>query len=278
MSARNASSAAARAAVRSRAGAGRARRRFFAPVNLLTSVVLVFPLLIAYQLGLLVSPAAANGADLITGRVIALLGRSAWNYLLFNLALMVLFAVLLGVLRRRQEFDTRLFLPVLVESAIYALLVGPIIVWTMTAIGINPKLALDGLVAPLAAAQGAGGGGAPAGAAEAQLGALSRVALSLGAGVHEELVFRLAMIPALAWLLEKLGGLGRFLSLASAFVVSSLLFSAAHHVIGGEAWAVAPFVYRFFCGLIFASLFQFRGLAVAVYTHALYDLYVMFAR
>ena len=153
------------------------------------------------------------------------------------------------------------------ESCVYALLVGPIIVSTMAAIGINPKLAL---------AAAAAGGGAPVN--PQQLGSLTRVALSLGAGVHEELLFRLAMIPALSVLFARLVGLPRVVSLALAFIISSLLFSAAHHVIGGEPWAVAPFVYRFFCGMIFAALFQFRGLGVAVYTHALYDIYVMLLR
>jgi hypothetical protein len=238
------------------------RKRFFERVNLVTSLVLVFPLLLGYQLALVVSPQAANGADLITGRIIALLGTSAWswNYLAFNAALTVIFLVMLAVLRSRQEFNTRLFLPVLVESGAYALMVGPIIVMAMGALGINPKLALPAYVEPK------------------QLGVFTRIALSLGAGVHEELVFRLAMVPAFAWVLEKVGGLGRALSLLAAFVFSSLLFSAAHHVIGGEQWALAPFVYRFFCGMLFATIFQFRGFAVAVYTHALYDIYVMLAR
>lgn len=260
------------ASPRKPAASGRAVRRFFQPVNLTTSIVLVFPLLLAYQVGLLLSPGAQNGADLVTGRVVALLGNSAMHFLLFNLVLAAIFAVLLVVMRRRQEFDTRLFLPVILESGLYALAVGPLIVWTMTHLGINPKLALDGALAA-AAPDGSAGPADPK-----QLGVLARIALSLGAGVHEELVFRLAMIPALGWVLAKAGGLSRFTSLLVAFVVSSLLFSAAHHVIGGEPWTLAAFVYRFFCGMIFATLFQFRGFAVAVYTHALYDIYVMLLR
>lgn len=253
--------------------ASRTGRRFFQPVNLKTSIVLVFPLLIAYQVGLLFSTGAQNGADFITGPVVRLLG-SGRQFLLLNLALAAIFALLLVVLRRRQEFDTRLFLPVILESALYALAVGPLIVWTMAHLGINPKLALDGVLSA-AAPDGAAG---PAPTDPKQLGVLARLALSLGAGVHEELVFRLAMVPAIAWLLGKAGGLSRFVSLLAAFVVSSLLFSAAHHIIGGEPWTLAAFVYRFFCGMIFATLFQFRGFAVAVYTHALYDIYVMLLR
>lgn len=246
------------------------KRSLLSPVNLKTSIVLVFPLLIAYQLGLLFSRDAFNGADLLTGRIYALVG-SARNFLLFNVALAVIFVLLLVVLRRRQEFDTRLFLPVILESSLYALAVGPLIVWTMVHLGIDPKLSLGDLAQAAA-------GAAPDPVDPKQLGLLSRICLSLGAGVHEELVFRLAMVPGIAWLLSRGGGLGRALSLLGAFLLSSLLFSAAHHVIGGEPWRLVPFVYRFFCGMIFATLFQFRGFAVAVYTHALYDMYVMLLR
>jgi hypothetical protein len=58
-------------------------------------------------------------------------------------------------------------------------------------------------------------------------------------------------------------------------LVSAVLFSAAHHIVGGEPWRVGVFVYRILCGLIFAALFQWRGFAVAVYTHALYDVFVL---
>ena len=46
--------------------------------------------------------------------------------------------------------------------------------------------------------------------------------------------------------------------------------------LGGRV--VGVFVYRLLCGLFFALLFQLRGFAVAVYTHALYDIYVLMVR
>lgn len=228
-------------------------RAWLAPANLLTSLVLVLPLLIGYQFGVLFG--VGNGADVITGPMVRLL-RTPTNYLVFNLVLLAIFGVLLAVMRGKQQFHVRMFVPVLVESGLYALSMGSLIIYVMHAIGISPKLLVN--------AVGVEGMSVPA-----------RIATALGAGVHEELVFRLAMIPALALLFEKVGGVRRWMALAIAFVISSVLFSAAHHVIGGEPWHLGPFVYRFFCGMLFAALFQFRGLAVAVYTHALYDIYVM---
>jgi hypothetical protein len=229
-------------------------RNYFDRANLLTSVVLVFPLFLLYQLAVIALPnEVGNGADLITGRLIALLGGSRLNYLALDGAMLAAFVIAVALLRRKQRFDVRLFVPVVLESGVYALTMGAAIVYVMGLLGINPALAVGG----------------------AKPGVLVRIALSLGAGVNEELVFRLMMLPALALFFEKLVGMRRALAVAGAFVVSSLLFSAAHHVIGGEPWRLGAFTYRFFCGLIFASLFQFRGFAVAVYTHALYDIYVM---
>ena len=52
-----------------------------------------------------------------------------------------------------------------------------------------------------------------------------------------------------------------------------------HHIPPyGDPLHIGVFTFRFMAGLCFASLFWFRGFAVAVYTHALYDLYVLLVR
>jgi membrane protease YdiL (CAAX protease family) len=111
-----------------------------------------------------------------------------------------------------------------------------------------------------------------------QAGPMAKLVLSLGAGVHEELLFRLLMVGGGVWLFTHVLGLRRWLAVGLAIAISSALFSAAHHVIGGEPFRVGAFVYRALCGLVFAVIFQTRGFAVAVYTHALYDIYVLIVR
>jgi hypothetical protein len=62
-------------------------------------------------------------------------------------------------------------------------------------------------------------------------------------------------------------------------LVSSALFSAAHHVGPlGDPLRLGVFTYRMLAGIVFGLIFWFRGFAVAVYTHALYDMYVMLLR
>jgi hypothetical protein len=43
----------------------------------------------------------------------------------------------------------------------------------------------------------------------------------------------------------------------------------------GESFDMMTFVFRGVCGLVFTLIYQFRGFAPAVWTHALYDIWVL---
>ncbi len=225
--------------------------------NALTSLMLVFPLFLIYQIGILVLPSASNGVDLVTGQLLRLLHGQLGLYVLINAGLGVAFVIAMIVLGRRHEFTPRTFLPTLVESALYAGVMGTLIVLVMQNIlHVDPRLATT-----------------PPSTVPAGLG--THIVLAFGAGVHEELVFRLIMVGGGVWLLASVLGMRTWIAVVIAFAVSSVLFSAAHVFIGGEPWRTGAFVYRLLCGLIFASLFRWRSFAVAVYTHALYDIFVL---
>ena len=66
------------------------------------------------------------------------------------------------------------------------------------------------------------------------------------------------------------------MALGWAAVASSLLFSAVHYVGPyADAWTPFSFAFRFLAGMVFAALYAVRSFAVAVYTHALYDVLVL---
>jgi hypothetical protein len=229
----------------------------------LTSALLVFPLFLFYEVGVLAMPSVQNGADLITSQMLHLLHGNIGAYLALNGALAVAFVILCLSLRRNNSFNPRLFVPVLLESTIYALTMGSLICFVMVDfLHVDPKMWIHPLLAT----------------GPADVDPLAKLVLAVGAGVHEELIFRLVMVGGGVWLLSNVLGLRRGFAIVLAFAVSSVLFSAAHHIIGGEPWRLGAFTYRLLCGLFFATLFQTRGLAVAVYTHALYDIYVLIVR
>jgi hypothetical protein len=96
----------------------------------------------------------------------------------------------------------------------------------------------------------------------------------LGAGLYEEALFRLALIPLLYWTL-RLAFMPRLLACTLAVTASSLVFSLAHHAgVPGEAFTWFAFVFRWLAGIFFAWVFVIRGFGIAVGTHAAYDLLV----
>jgi len=228
------------------------------PRNLLTSLILVFPLFLIYQLGVLFTLPMLNGADFVTLLLFQTFGLSLQGYLGFLGGVLCLFLMALLVLRRRQRFDRATIIPVLLESVVWALTMGSVIVFIMTKIlGIPPRLAVG---------------------VEGQ-GLLTRFVMSLGAGVYEETVFRLGLMNGLDVLLEKAFKVVRWVALLTALLFSAAVFSAAHHLPPyGDPLALGPFVFRLLAGIFFGLLFSRRGFAVAVYTHAFYDIFVLVVR
>lgn len=215
--------------------------------DLLNSLILVVPLLLIYELGLLLTGGETlNGVDFIT----VFLARH-WGLqgiLVFNGVLVGAGLAGVWVLKNERGFNPKIVIPVILESTVYALFLGTAILVVMSRI---PGLA-------------AGGAG---------YNVVERVFLSIGAGVNEELVFRLGLFTALAWSLGKFTGKGT--AVALAVVITSVLFSLVHYVGPTESFELHSFVFRFLAGAIFCGIFMTRGFAVAVYTHAIYDIYVM---
>jgi hypothetical protein len=96
----------------------------------------------------------------------------------------------------------------------------------------------------------------------------------LGAGVYEEAMFRLVLVPFLFGLLRLLQT-PRVLASALAVTGSALLFSLAHHAgTPGETFTWFAFVFRWMAGVFFAWVFVIRGFGIAVGTHTAYDILV----
>ncbi len=97
--------------------------------------------------------------------------------------------------------------------------------------------------------------------------------LSLGAGIYEELVFRLMLICLLSFVLVDVARVPKQYGLAAAIVLSSAAFAMQHQVpIGSEPYVAVRFAFRLLAGGFLASVFAMRGFAVAVGCHAFYDI------
>ena len=223
------------------------------------SLLFALPLLLLYELLELVAPIRSsggvirNGADvLLTALFTALLGPRG--------PLVFMALVIGGALyliwrdRRGGPLRGRVFALMTGESIVLALLFG-LVVGTAT-------MHLLGPLRSLAA------GGMPQ-------SALSRLTLSLGAGLYEELLFRVVLVALISNAL-RLIGLSRLFAGAIATVVGALLFSAFHYIGPfGEPYRIESFVFRALSGIAFSALYLTRGFGITAWTHALYDVAVL---
>lgn len=113
------------------------------------------------------------------------------------------------------------------------------------------------------------------------LGPGDHLALALGAGVYEELVFRVAGFWVVLKLLELAArGAGKpeparaWRRRLLAVLITSFLFAAAHHI-GPEPITLSAMSFRFVAALLFTSLYAWRGLGIAACAHAAYDVFVV---
>jgi membrane protease YdiL (CAAX protease family) len=110
--------------------------------------------------------------------------------------------------------------------------------------------------------------------AELRGAATARMVTFVGAGIYEELLFRLLLYSAVFITLQVLLA-PKMIAVPVAAAVSAAVFAAAHHVGPyGEPFKETVFVFRLLAGLYFAGLYQFRGFGIAVGAHACYDVLV----
>jgi hypothetical protein len=101
--------------------------------------------------------------------------------------------------------------------------------------------------------------------------------LSLGAGIYEELLFRVLLVGLLAWLGHRVLGLQPLAAGIMATLSGALIFSAFHYVGPfGDRLDAYSFVFRAIAGVFFSALYLLRGFGITAWTHALYDVLLLF--
>ena len=102
------------------------------------------------------------------------------------------------------------------------------------------------------------------------------VIMSLGAGVYEELVFRLILFTVLSLLLKDLMRFkGWGVNLGVVFI-SAFAFSFYHYLSPLEHFQWRSFAFRTLAGVYFGVLFLFRGFGITAASHSSYDIMILF--
>jgi CAAX prenyl protease-like protein len=230
------------------------------------SLTFALPLLVAYEvLAFSLSrdevAGVRNGADvLLKSLFLALGGRN--GLVVFGALLVGGGAWMVGRdYRRSGSLDPRVFGLMMVESVAYALGFG-MVTSTLTSL-LLPGLATVGR-APSLSLGSVGGWSLP-----------TQLMISLGAGIYEELLFRVLLVSGLAWMARRAFG-WRTLT-ASLFAVGggALIFSAFHYIGPyGDRFDLTSFTFRAIAGVLFSGLYLLRGFGITAWTHALYDVFL----
>jgi hypothetical protein len=215
-------------------------------------LALTLPVFVGYHLGVVFLP-VRNAADIVTRELTRLAENSIWQYIGLTLGIGAAFAGVLLMLGRGHTLHRSRFLFVAVEGIVYA---------------IAMRLAGQYVVGQLALV-----GGVPE-------GRFSAVVMSLGAGFYEEIAFRVVLFGlGLRLILGLIGSLSHvkrtLIALAWALTIA-LVFSGWHYVGDlGDPFELRSFVFRAVCGLVFTAIYAFRGFAPAVWTHTIYDAWIL---
>ena len=228
------------------------------------SLLFALPLLLLYEaLAFALSHDAIagvrNGADvLLKSLFVGFGGRD--GLIVFGALLIGWGAVLVGRDLRRSggRLEGRIFGGMVIESVFYGLAFG-VVAGQLTALLLHavPGLSVGGLAA---------------------FDLPTQLMISLGAGLYEELLFRVLLVSGLAMLARSLFGWSARGAGIFATLLGATIFSAFHYVGAyGDPFEVGSFLFRLIAGILFSAMYLLRGFGITAWSHALYDVFLTLA-
>ena len=231
------------------------------------SVVFALPLLLAYEAlaAALAGPRSGsqirNGADvLLKEAFIAVAGRNGPLIFIAAVIGVGIWFVARDMKRTGKGLRPLVFGAMLAESIALAAIFGVVIGFvTMKLLGSLHVAAIAAFAQPIK-----------------QLSWSTRLMLSLGAGLYEELLFRVLLVSALAAGGRVVFGWGVKGSGVFATIVGALIFSAFHYIGPyGDPFRLTSFTFRAISGVAFSALYLLRGFGITAWTHSLYDAFLL---
>jgi membrane protease YdiL (CAAX protease family) len=230
----------------------------------------VLPLLAMYEiLAALLNPGAPgaglrNGADVLLRSAFAAVAGPKGPVVFGALLFFALATIAIrDAWRHRQPLQGRVFAFMFLESSVLASLLG-VVVGNITAglLQAFPSQVFPFALGPLE-----------------ELGWPAGLMIALGAGLYEELLFRVVLVGALVYAARRFLGMGTAASAVIGSLTGALIFAWMHYVGPfGDPFDVASFTFRTVAGLAFSLLYVGRGFGITAWTHALYDIFLLVAR
>ncbi|MEO0586442.1 MAG: CPBP family intramembrane glutamic endopeptidase [Planctomycetota bacterium] len=244
----------------------------------LQSLVFLLPVLIAYEGGTLAYRAAVGELPVIKAQswlawVFEFFGASTGGgasggasggalvaWLLPPVVIVVVLLSMHFAEGGKAKVRPRLWVGMWAESLVLA---APLLVFSAV------MFRASGAEAVLQGTVGSGGVGSGA-----QWGWMGDLLLSLGAGLYEELVFRLIAIAAVHAVLVNALRLDAAWGAAGAIALSAVAFGL-YHFDGASPFDWGLFTFYVVAGVYLAGVYLLRGFGIAVACHAVYDVVVV---
>jgi hypothetical protein len=227
-------------------------------------LALTLPVFVVYQAGV-VFLNVRNATDMVTSRLMEVAHGDKVVYLGLTVSIALMLFAAFAIQGRGQALRGRKIVQIMVEGAAYAIAMSTATSWIVGKLFAGPPASEMG-------------------------GPFAGLVMSLGAGFYEELAFRAVLFglgaKVLVWLLghQQVGLVGAAppLTLRSILIMGvwavacAALFSGMHYLGPlGDAFELRSFVARAVLGLLLTLVYAMRGFAAAVWTHALYDVWVL---
>jgi membrane protease YdiL (CAAX protease family) len=187
-----------------------------------------------------------NGADMFTPLIYNHFGQK--GVIVFGLLILLTSVIIYSRLKKEKSFKIDYIFLVLMEGSLFAvgiaLFVGLIVRYICPVAQSNISVSLPSILT-----------------------------VSSGAGVYEELLFRVAILGGLYGLILGNTKNNKILAAIVAVSVSAAMFSLAHFFV--EKPTVLAFWYRFYAGVFLGGLYLWRGYGVCAYSHFVFDILVL---
>jgi hypothetical protein len=219
--------------------------------NLPKSFLFILPLLVFYEIGIVLYGAETkNAADVIVKKPFEFFGDSAT--LAFNSLIIITSFCSILYIEKKNRLSFGIFIPMFFESAAYGFSLGYV-----TLFFVHGYLPFD--ITNLYVQSFMNG-----------------IIISLGAGIYEEILFRMLLLSIFYFIIVKALRANPIIGSLSSILICAFIFSIMHYIgPSGDSFSISSFSYRLVAGIVLSAIFIFRGLGIAVYTHAIYDILVI---
>jgi len=219
--------------------------------NLPKSFLFILPLLVFYEIGIILYGAETkNAAGVIVKKPFEIFGDSAT--LAFNSLIIILSFCSIFYIEKKNRLSCGIFIPMFFESAAYGFCLGYVTLFFVH--GYLPLEITNSYVHNF----------------------IKGIIISIGAGIYEEILFRMLLLSILYFIIVKALRTNPIIGSLTSILICAFIFSIMHYIgPSADSFSISSFSFRLVAGIVLSAIFIFRGLGIAVYTHAIYDILII---